>query len=257
MRTTNYKTTKIDHRHNYIICMDTEATNCSESMDEALMYDLGGTITDTKGRIYERFSFVNADIYLREKELMQSAYYAHKLPQYEQGLRDGSRTMTTTLGMRKYINELCEAYGVKFACAHNARFDKNALDNTLRYATKSKYRYFLPYGIEWWDTMKMARSVMHKMPTYRKFCEANNYITKTGQLSTTAENLYRFVSKNNNFVESHTGFEDVEIEMKIMLYCFRQHKKMEKRLYRNNRPLVENTDFQIALNRNLKIFPTI
>ena len=81
--------------------------------------------------------------------------------------------------------------------------------------------------------MKMARSVMHKMPTYRKFCEANGYITKSGQLSATAENLYRFIIKDTTFEESHTGLEDVEIEIQIMLYCFRQHKPMRKKLYEN------------------------
>lgn len=242
MITKNFKENRIDNRHNYLLCLDTETANTiSEmvngknrlNMDNVLFYDLGGKVIDTKGRVYETFSFVNADIYLREKELMNSSYYAHKLPQYEQGLRDGSRTMRTTLGIKSYIKTLCDAYGIKVAVAQNARFDKNALDTTLRYVTKSKYRYFLPYGVEWWDTMKMARSVMHKMPTYRKFCEANGYITKTGQLSATAENLYRFIIKDTTFEESHTGLEDVEIEIQIMLYCFRQHKPMRKKLYEN------------------------
>ena len=242
MITFNFKENRIDNRHNYLLCVDTETANTiSEiingknrlNMDNVLFYDLGGKVIDTKGRVYETFSFVNADIYLREKELMNSSYYAYKLPQYEQGLRDGSRTMRTTLGIRSYIKALCDAYGIKTAVAQNARFDKNALDTTLRYVTKSKYRYFLPYGVEWWDTMKMARSVMHKMPTYRKFCEVNGYITKTGQLSATAENLYRFIIKDTTFEESHTGLEDVEIEIQIMLYCMRQHKPMRKKLYNN------------------------
>lgn len=267
MRTINYTTERIDHRHNYVLCMDTEATNCFSFIDEngkrqqdmnnALMYDLGGVIADTKGRIYERFSLVNADIYLREQELMESAYYAKKLPLYADGLANGSRTMMTTLGMKFYIQRLCEAYGVKYVCAHNARFDKNAMDNTLRYVTKSEYRYFLPYGLEWWDTMKMARSVIHKMPTYRKFCEKHNLLTSNGRLSTTAENLYRFIIKDVDFVEAHTGLEDVEIEMEIMLYCFRQHKRMEKRLYKNDRPYVENTVFQIEMLHNIKEIPVI
>lgn len=242
MITFNFKENRIDNRHNYLLCVDTETANTiSEiingqnrlNMDNVLFYDLGGKVIDTKGRVYETFSFVNADIYLREKELMNSSYYAHKLPQYEQGLRDGSRTMRTTLGIRSYIKTLCDAYGIKTAVAQNAKFDKNALDTTLRYVTKSKYRYFLPYGVEWWDTMKMARSVMHKMPTYRKFCETNGYITKKGHLSATAENLYRFIIKDTTFEESHTGLEDVEIEIQIMLYCMRQHKPMRKKLYNN------------------------
>lgn len=254
MKTFNFINTPIDHRHNFVLFVDCETAN---DLEFPLAYDLGGKVVDTKGRVYEEFSFVNADIYLRESGLMQSAYYANKLPQYEQGLQNGSRTMSTTIGMKNYIARLCKAYGIKVACAHNSRFDKMALDNTLRYVTKSKMRYFLPYGIEWWDTLRMAESVMLKMPTYERFCSENNYISNSGRFSLTAENLYRFISKDNNFVENHTGLEDVEIEIQIMLYCFRQHKKMRKTLYKDSRPCIENTNFQISLLHNLKVFPTI
>jgi hypothetical protein len=81
------------------------------------------------------------------------------------------------------------------------------------------------------DTLKMARSVIGKMPTYRKFCIENGYITKNHQLRFTAEILYRFISGNNDFVESHTGLEDVMIEKEIMAYCFRQHKAMKRLLW--------------------------
>ena len=77
----------------------------------------------------------------------------------------------------------------------------------------------------------MAQSVIGKMPTYRAFCEEHGYLTKTGRLSMTAENLYRFISRDNDFVENHTGLEDVEIEAQIMAYCFRQHKAMRKKLW--------------------------
>ena len=111
------------------------------------------------------------------------------------------------------------------------RFDYGVLNNTQRWLTKSKYRYFFPKELEICDTLKMARDVIHKMPTYRKFCEENGLLTKNGRLSTTAENLYRFIVKDMDFTESNTGLEDVQIEREILFYCFRQHKKMRKGLW--------------------------
>jgi hypothetical protein len=70
------------------------------------------------------------------------------------------------------------------------------------------------------------------MPTYHKFCEDNGYLTKHNKPRFTAEIVYRFISKNNDFVESHTGLEDVEIEAQILAYCMRQHKKMNKKLFK-------------------------
>ena len=77
----------------------------------------------------------------------------------------------------------------------------------------------------------MARSVIHNMPTYRKFCEEHGLLTANGRLSTTAENLYRFIIKDPYFEESHTGLEDVMIEAQIVAYCYRQHKAMKKKLF--------------------------
>ena len=122
-------------------------------------------------------------------------------------------------------------YNTNIFVAHNARFDDNALKVTERYTTKSKYRYFLPFGTEVWDTMKMASDTICKQKTYKKFCEENGYLTKKGQVRKTAEILYRYITKNNDFTESHTGLEDVMIEKEILAHCFRQHKAMRKKLY--------------------------
>jgi hypothetical protein len=45
--------------------------------------------------------------------------------------------------------------------------------------------------------------------------------------------LYKFISKDFDFVENHTGLEDVMIEKEILAYCYRQHKPMRKKLWEN------------------------
>ena len=228
---------KIDYRRHYVLVLDTETANTARTADgkldtsSVLMYDCGWSIVDTKGNVYKERSFVNRDIFVYERELMASAYYGWKIPRYVEDLRNGKRKMANTYEIRKAMLSDMELYHITEVVAHNARFDRDALDTIQRWTTKSKYRYWFPYGTEIWDTMKMARDVIHKMPTYRKFCEENGFLTANGRLSATAENLYRFIIKDPTFVESHTGLEDVQIEREIMFYCFRQHKKMRKGLY--------------------------
>ena len=228
---------KIDYRRHYVLVLDTETTNTARTEDgkldtsSVLMYDCGWSIVDTKGNVYKEQSFVNRDIFVYERELMNSAYYGWKIPRYVEDLRNGKRKMASTYEIRKAMLADMELYHITEVVAHNARFDRDALDTIQRWTTKSKYRYWFPYGTEIWDTMKMARDVIHKMPTYRRFCEENGFLTANGRLSATAENLYRFIIKDPTFVESHTGLEDVQIEREIMFYCFRQHKKMRKGLY--------------------------
>ena len=227
---------RIDHRHNYGIMLDTETANTISTdgkldMTNVLPYDFGFAVIDSHGRVYEKYSFVNSDIFVHERDLMRSAYYANKIPQYVEDLRAGNRVMATTYEIRKALLDKIKEYDCKFVCAHNARFDYNACNNIQRWTTKSKYRYFFPYGIEIWDTMKMARDVILPMPTYQRFCNENGYLTAQGKPRLTAEILYRFISRNNDFIESHTGLEDVEIEVQILAYCVRQHKRMRKKLW--------------------------
>ena len=208
---------KIDRRRHYFMVLDTETANTQLldngrlDMSSVLVYDAGWQIMDTRGNVYRKRSYVNSDIFIHEAELMQSAYYAKKIPRYKREIAEGKRILADTYTIHKVMMKDFQEYGIKEVCAHNARFDLNSLNNIERWTTKSKWRYWFPYGTIWWDSMKMAQSVIGKMPTYRKFCEEHGYLTKTGRLSMTAENLYRFISKNSDFQESHSGLEDVEI----------------------------------------------
>jgi hypothetical protein len=54
---------------------------------------------------------------------------------------------------------------------------------------------------------------------------------QTPRVQVKAEVLYRFISGNNEFIESHTGLEDVLIEKEIFAYCVKQHKAMRRNLF--------------------------
>ena len=230
-------TNKIDRIMDYSIVIDTETCPIDKSLKEVLpttmwVYDCGFAVINKRtGKIFETWSFVNADIFLEEKQLMKSAYYADKIPMYWDDIKSGKRILTSFYNIRKQFVECCERYNVKKVFAHNMRFDYGTLNTTQRWLTKSKYRFFFPYDLEICDTMKMARDVVCKMPSYKRFCEENNYLTTRGQLRVTAEILYRFITKDNTFVEKHTGLEDVLIEKEICHYCYRQHKKMRTGLW--------------------------
>ena len=228
----------MDKRINYIIGLDTETANgimVDEKLDlsQSLVYDLGWAITDRKGRIYETKSFVVREIFIGMKDVMQSAYYAEKIPAYWEDIKCGRRKLANFLTIRREFLKDAEKYGVTQFFAHNMRFDLNALNNTIRYITKSEKRYFFPYGAELWDTLKMARQTVGQQKSYKSYCVNNSYLTKhkVPQVRLTAEILYRYITGNEEFSESHTGLEDVLIETAIMAHCFRQHKKMDKCLF--------------------------
>ena len=230
------KMNNIDHRKHYIIMMDTETANTLTRADGGLdmtsvfIYDIGWQVTDKYGNLYEQKSYIVKEIFYGEADLMKSAYYAKKIPQYLEEIARGERVVATYAAIRKDFLDTMARYDTKTVCAHNAGFDYRATNTTQRWLTKSKYRFFLPYGTEVWDTLKMARDVISHTPTYIKFCEDNGYMTKhkTPRPRLTAEIIYRYITNSLDFVESHTGLEDVDIERQILAYCFSKHKAMAK-----------------------------
>lgn len=218
----------IDRRRAYYLVFDTETAN---SLEDPMMYDIGGAIVDKTGAVYEAFSFIIYDVFCADRRLFDTAYYAEKRPMYEEQIKSGQRRIVSIYTARSYFTELCKKYNVRAMCAHNARFDYNSTNKTIRYVTKSKSRYFLPYGIPLWDTLKMAQDTICKQPTYIRWCERNGYVQKNGKPRATAEILYRYITLDNDFIESHTGLEDVLIEKEILVRCLRQHKKMRKNVW--------------------------
>lgn len=229
---------KIDRRKHYIIVLDTETCPLDKEFNgvspfNMFVYDIGWAVVDKNGNVYETKSYINRDIFMEEKDLMNSAYYSDKIPKYWEDIKSSKRKVATWYTIRKDLADTMKRYNTKTVCAHNARFDDGATKNTQRWLTKSKYRNFLPYGTIVWDTMKMALDVIAKTPTYKAFCEENGYMTKhkTPRPQVKAEVIYRYITGDNDFIESHTGLEDVLIEKEILAYCFRKHKKMRKELY--------------------------
>ena len=211
----------------------TDGETCETYLDETgklniengQVYDLGGGALNLEtGNIIDKFSFVNTDVFFGMPESMQNAYFADKIPQYLQDIKERKRQTVNTWKMWKYFHEFCNDYDIKIIAGHNVWFDVKTLNTTMRYQTKSRKRYFLPYEIPIVDTMRMAQKVIANTEDYKYFCLTNDYMTvhKKSRPRVTAEILWRYLTNNNDFIESHTGLEDVEIEAKIFLECVKR-----------------------------------
>lgn len=192
---------------------DTETANM---VNCPLPYDSGYLIIDldTWEILVER-SYVIAEIYL-DKELMSSAYYAKKLPIYEQDLKSGKREMKRLLTVRKQLKEDMKNYDCNIVCAYNLGFDKRAFNNDCRYITNSRVRWFFPYGVEYVDIWHMACSSFLRSKWFIKWALKNGFVSEKGNIKTSAEVAYRYITKNTEFTEDHTGLEDCKIEMEIL-----------------------------------------
>ena len=199
------------------LMFDTETTN---EIDCPFCYDFGYSVIDESGKVYEQGSFVVADVFL-DKELMASAYFADKIPQYWDDIKSGKRLLRRWKTIRSIVRDVMTYHEIDTVVAHNARFDYTSTATTQRYLTCSKWRYFFPYGTKFVCTLKMARATF-KEEAYTIFCEENQYLTSYGKPQYTAEVIYRYLTNDTTFVESHTGLEDVVIETQIFIECLKR-----------------------------------
>lgn len=209
---------------------DVEATNCPRlsngklDTDNSQAYDIGGMVIDDDANDYKHISLINEDVFFRMKDAMKEAYFADKIPSYMRDIWNKKREVVNTWQMWRIINDTLKEYDIDTIIGHNVWFDINTLNSTMRYQTKSRKRFFFPYGIKVVDTMVLAANTICKDPEYISFCKENGYMTNhpVPQVRKTAEVLWRFLSQDNSFEEEHTGLADVEIERRIFAECLRR-----------------------------------
>ena len=204
--------------------LDVETANDTK---DALTYDVSCRFLNTKGKIFDERAFVVRDVFVDEHELMKQAYYASKMPEYSEDIRAGKRQMINFLDMRFEILKLMKEYDCHTVAAYNCSFDRNALNTTLRYLTKSKYRWFFPYDTKFVCIWNMACNTICQTSEYKTFAELYRYYSNNGKnYRATAETVYAFLSQNPNFNEEHKGMEDVRIEHEIMNKCLKMNDEL-------------------------------
>lgn len=194
---------------------------------QMLVYHWAWLIHDKCGNVMASRNFIIYEIYCLQKALMDTCYYADKLPQYEKWIADGTAQLVTFRTAWRIFKSDLQQYGVKAVIAHNASFDRDALRNTAKHIFGKAYCIF-PASIELWDSMTIARSTFGQYKSYSKFCQDNGYLTKQGKNRFTAEICYRYIIQSTDFVEEHTALEDVKIEMAITIKGFATHRKMSR-----------------------------
>lgn len=215
-------------KHQYLV-LDIETTKTEDGMD--VPYDVGFAVCDRNANIVTSKSFVIQEIFFR-RDLMERAFYSSKLSGYHQRLAEGTTQMLPFNALRTILLSTIDTYDIKAMCAYNARFDKTGLDNAMKYMGNEES--FFPTSLEIYDIWAMACQTFMKRKRYIKFCLENDlYNPLTGNIRTSAEAAYAYISENPTFQEEHTGLADVLIECQIMAYAFKCKEKIDRGIIPN------------------------
>ena len=108
----------MDRRINYLMGLDTETCNGLEidgkvDLSQSIVYDIGWVITDKRGRIYKERSFIIYEVFVAMRDVMQSAYYAEKIPMYWEQIKSGQRKLVRFQTMYNMYWKDVKEFGVK------------------------------------------------------------------------------------------------------------------------------------------------
>lgn len=197
-----------------VIVFDTETAN----LEKPFCYDLGYCVYDTdRQMVVAKRSYIVADVW-NNMMLFTTAYYADKRAKYEDMLANREMTKHKWEWVANKVAADVETFGITDGYAFNSDFDERVFK----------------FCSEWFrtpnplDNVKIhdIRGYVHKFlaftKAYQDFCEKHGCFTDSGNYSTTAESVYRFITNDADFAEAHTALADAEIETEILCECIRR-----------------------------------
>lgn len=210
------------------IVLDTEGVNDGKPNSNnlganALVYDVGIVVADRTGQVFDKFSIVNTDVFYQDS-LMKSAYYHEKIPQYIEGIGENWEPMSW-LQIVNLMRNLVMDYQVKDIWAYNVLYDQSATNYTTAKASNGFKRFFAPYGTRYRDVWDYAGSTICNTQKYVQWCIDNGFVSASGNPSTSADTVGKYLRGSLEYQERHTALSDAEDELRILLAAFKRKQK--------------------------------
>ena len=192
-----------------IMIFDTETT----SLDKPFCYNIGYIIANAEtAEILCKRDFVVEQVW-HNPMLFTTAYYANKRDLYIASMRSRKTSMDKFGYICQRMIRDIKNYEVSSAYAYNSSFDEKVFTfNCDWFKCNNPFDNIPIYDI---------RGYAHHFicdDDFKKWCEEHEAFSDSGNYSTTAENMYRYISGIDDFTEEHTALADSEIETEILFF---------------------------------------
>ena len=193
-----------------VMIFDTETTD----LNKPFCYNIGYIIyAPNEKKMLVKREFIVDQIWYN-LPLFSTAYYAEKRPLYVSAMK-GKKAALAKLGhITQKMSADIRRFEVECAYAFNSSFDEKVFTFNCDY-----FKVKNPFdNIPIFDIRGLAHQFLCT-DLYFTFCEAHELFTDSGNYSSTAEALYRFLKDDNSFEEAHTALADSKIETEILQAC--------------------------------------
>lgn len=218
-----------------ILLLDVETTNETKTIVE-----LSGKIVNNNLISILTFSYIIKETW-DDKDLMSGIYATKdKVNEWTNNIRLGRSQVVSAKQLTTTLDNLVKKYNVKVISAYNLKFDLNAMIETFKHYNV----YFNNMrNLQKLDLWLYAGEIFLKAK-YVNYCVDRNYLTEKGNCITNAETVYRYISNDDTFIETHVAIDDVNIELEILRVCA---------LY-NPRPILNQMQNAINYTNKMKKF---
>lgn len=194
-----------------IAIIDTETTG----LEKPFVYNIGWSIYDTEAKkVVYQAEYIVEQVW-HNLELFTTAYYAEKREWYIGQMKARKITMKKMGYITQRMFHSFKEFEVQGAYAYNSPFDERVFNFNCDW-----FKVINPFdNIQWYDIRGYVHKKIAFTPKYQQFCADNNLYTESGNFATTAESVYKYITQNTTFEESHTALADVLIELDILQFC--------------------------------------
>ena len=232
-----------------IVVFDTETT----SLEKPFCYNIGYVITDpATDTIKVQREFVVEQVW-HNAMLFSTAYYAEKRPLYITAMRRRDIIMDKFGYICRQMAADFKAFNVEYAFAYNSAFDEKVFNFNCDW-----FKCINPFdNIPIRDIRGFAHHFLVN-DEFKAWCEENEQFTESGNYSTTAETMFRYLLNSTDFDEAHTALADSMIELEILLECIDNEGAditADYQAYKSI-PRITEKEFTVKQN-NIVVFQTI
>ena len=217
------ETSYTDRRRKTALVLDVETALSKDN--EQLIFDIGWTISEVSNqrKVMHR-SYLVQEIFLDIK-LMERAFYFNKFPLYLVALGSQNTFLKGFDEIIAQLNDDIKEFNCDDLFAYNATFDSTAINKTNKYINNAELIY------EIHCLWNMSTQSFMNTKKFVRTAFANEWITEKGNVRTSAEMAYRYLTKDNEFVEAHTATEDSSIETEILWAINKYGAKIDRKSY--------------------------
>jgi hypothetical protein len=202
---------------------DTETTGLGT---RAIVFDFAYIIC-TRTKILLERSFVIRDTITNPKVMLNALmnedwrkFFGGKIfSHYIPSLASGELKLHSWRDVIETMRDDIQTHNVAVFSAYNLPFDMKALRQTDYLITGGQEK-LLPYRLQLLDLYYFACVTVLNTRLYHdvahKLGNEKGFITDAGNVRTTAEKTYAFLTGNYEFIEQHTALGDTQIEVEIL-----------------------------------------